>query len=96
MKIPDHLAEVTLKDTVQNETVYTVPWAMYAETDGELFINGKYDVSHSPGGTNTMILTRVDDGFRVDISRCKDYRWSQTGCHHVGGSYPMPVLSLKE
>ena len=96
MKIPDNLVEVALKDVLIGESVYVVPWAMYAETDGELFINGKYDFHLSSFRTSQMKLTRMKDGFVVDISNCRDEKWSPSGACYVGGSLPIPVIGLEE
>jgi hypothetical protein len=92
--LPDSLERNTLSDLIIGETVYTVPWAMYAGQDGRLWLNGNYSIHHSSGGTAQMAVTKTKDGYTVDISQCKDERWGRGEGNYVGGSAPIPVSKL--
>lgn len=56
--LPESLEEVGLKDLADGESVYTVPWAMYADDNGALWLNGNYHFEKSPGGTRQMKVTK--------------------------------------
>ena len=97
MKLPTHLHRHTLADLRVGQSTWTVPWAMYAEPDGTLYLNGNYSLhSDAPGGTVQMQVLRGPDGFIVDISRCANFGWKPTGACYVGGSDPLPVIQLIE
>ncbi len=77
--LPDHLEEVTIKDMLEGESCYTVPWAMWADEKGHLWLNGSYLFHKEDGGagkTTRMKITRINGGFEVDTSRCKDEKWA--------------------
>jgi hypothetical protein len=93
-KIPDSLIEITLKDILEGESVFTVPWCMYAEKDGSLFLNGNYSFYHEPHGTVSMKVTKKDGEYVVDISLCADHRWNPSGACFVGNFTPLPVDEL--
>lgn len=95
--LPEHLEEVSIKDMIAGEIGYTVPWAMYAERDGSLWLNGNYSFRGDPGGTVQMIIERTGGGYAVDISRVdKSMRhWSSTGPHYSGEFPPLPVVELR-
>jgi|WetSurMetagenome_2_1015567.scaffolds.fasta_scaffold371585_2 hypothetical protein len=57
-KLPPSLEEVNLKSLCNGMSVYVVPWAMYAEEDGSLYLNGNYTFSPRPGGTENMKVTK--------------------------------------
>ena len=94
--LPEHLEEVTIKDMIIGESGYTVPWAMYAERDGTLWLNGDYMFEKEPGGTVEMKIERVNGGYKVDIRRVdeKSRRWSSTGPGFFGSFKPVPVVEL--
>jgi len=77
--LPDHLEEITIKDMLEGESNYTVPWAMWADEKGRLWLNGRYFFHKEDGGigkTTRMKITRINGGFEVDISRCKNEKWA--------------------
>jgi hypothetical protein len=58
--LPEEMEEVGLKDLLEGDVVYTVPWAMYAEEDGSLWLHGGYNFEYSPKGTLEMKVSKVN------------------------------------
>lgn len=86
-----------LKDLQPGNEVYTVPWAMYADSNGELWLNGNYDYDIRPRGIMKMKVQNTPNGYIVDISNCGDFTWNkheQPG--FVGDFTPIPVSDLIE
>lgn len=73
--LPDHLKQKTLFDLNVDESAYTVPWAMKADLDGNLWLSTHFGVSNSPHGTVSMLVSRTKSGWSCDVSDCDDYRW---------------------
>ena len=94
MKIPDHLITIGIADMLVGESGWTVPWAMYADYDGELYINGKYPFEMNKHGTVAMLIRRSDKGFVVDTAECGEHKWSLTGDIFVGGADALPVVEV--
>lgn len=93
-RLPEDIRQREIKDMSLGEVAYTVPWGMYADHDGVLWLHGGYSISDSPGGTVQMKVMRTADGYKVDITRCSDFRWDTRGTSYVGGVIPIPVTSL--
>lgn len=73
---------------------WTVPWAMFADDERRLWLNGRYALHAQPGGTAVMAVWRGEDGWHVDASRCDpDQRWG-TGNHFVGGANGVAVATF--
>lgn len=94
--LPDQLEEVTLADLIEGEEVWVVPWAMYADREGLLFLNGKYtfDLDFQEGRTPTMKVAKTSDGYEVDVSLCRDGKWNRGETCYVGGALPIPVAKI--
>jgi hypothetical protein len=90
-KLPEELEYVGLKDLIEGESTYTLPWAMYADDEGNLWLNGNYPLNKEPKGTAKMRVTKRNGGYIVDVSLCKDSRWSRGGGQFVGEFVPLPV-----
>lgn len=95
MKIPDYLIESTLEDLLPNERVYTVPWAMYADRDGQLWLNGNYSFFNECGGNAKMGVERVNGGYKVDLSLCPDARFLPGNPCYMGDFTPLEVVELR-
>jgi hypothetical protein len=95
-KLPPQLYENTIEDMTRGTSGWTVPWAMHVDDQGNLWLNGRYTIHDSPGGTVQMRVSKrkLSAGYAVDISKCADERW-QPGSAYVGGSNSVPVTKLK-
>ena len=92
--LPEQHEQIGLKDLLNKEVVYTVPWAMYADSNGELWLNGDYTFGLSSRGTSTMKVTKKDSQYICDISKCKDHKWNCGTPGYVGNFTPLPVSKL--
>jgi hypothetical protein len=93
-KLPKNLETTGLKDMKDGESAYTLPWAMYADEEGSLWLNGEYPVSEKEEKTSCMLVTKERDWYIVDVSRCGEYTWSKGGGAFLGDFIPLPVSKL--
>lgn len=94
--LTEEMEEVGLKDLVEGESVYTVPWAMYAEEDGSLWLHGGYTFEDSPKGTLQMKVSKIDGEYVVNLSQCGDHKYSRTGACYMGTVTPIRVAKLEK
>jgi len=77
---------------------YTVPWAMFLDSQGRAWLNGKYTVHPRKGGTVQMEVIRTEEGYIVDLSACGDHYWTRGGsmANYVGGweEDAIPVIKI--
>uniref|UniRef100_A0A6M3JGV0 Uncharacterized protein n=1 Tax=viral metagenome TaxID=1070528 RepID=A0A6M3JGV0_9ZZZZ len=93
MKLPKDRYERTIKEMPPHTSGWTVPWAMYADEDGELWINGNYTVFSDRGGTVNMLVGRTSSGVVVSIVEC-DAKWSRGKPYFAGDFTPLRVEDL--
>jgi hypothetical protein len=93
--LPEHLEEETIERMSPGDKGYTVPWAMFADENGRLWINGSYTVHSESGGTAAMLVERTKSGVICDIRKCRDHRWSR-GAAFVGKFMPISVEKLSQ
>lgn len=73
--LPKHLyQQKDLQDLDYGQKGFTVPWAMFAGPDGELYLSNDSPMDDVPGGTVTMLVENALDGLVVDVTRC-DHKW---------------------
>ena len=77
-------------------TYYTVPWAMWADSDELLWLHPDYEVGTQPRGTSCMRLELRDDGYHVWPVRGHGYR-PQAEPGYVGSTSQqfIPVAELE-
>lgn len=96
-KLPISRYEALIGQMAIGESGYTTPWAMWPDEDGNLWINGNYTIHQQPGGTVSMLVTRRENGYEVDIryGHASEFRWapsSESG--FVGGADVLPVVKV--
>lgn len=64
-RLPDNMRERIIRDMPIGDQGWTVPWAVWADHEGKLWINGRYTLSNNPGGTVEMLVRRSEDGIEV-------------------------------
>lgn len=96
-KLPDQLKEQTIDEMPQG-VFFTVPWAMFADKDGRMWINGKYTYDRRPRGTVQLKITREPKSghILVDKNSIGDHRYSRSGDTFVGGASWLPVTLVKD
>jgi len=91
-KLPEALEERTIYRMLPGDAGYTLPWAVWADADRELWINGDYSYTDQIEGTSTLRIRRTESGVEVDFSTVGDCR------HSVGASswdsleHKLPVI----
>ncbi len=95
MSLPPELTETTIDNMQIGEQDWTVPWAMFADTTGHLWLNGHYPIDNEPRGeTVCMHIRRQFDGFVVDVTAATTYRWTPGEPYYVGGYSKLPVVDM--
>ena len=56
-----------------DQTGYAVPWASVIIKNGDVFLNGEFDIDDSSGGTAQLKITRTQLGYDLDFSKVEDY-----------------------
>ena len=92
-QLPNDLRERTLQDMKPGEAAWTVPWAMFVESDSRLWLNGNYTALTEAMGTAQMHIKREEGGYVVSLRRCPNERWSMGACF-VGDFEPLPVIRI--
>ncbi len=96
-RLPEDRTEDSIGTMSIGESGYTVPWAMWPDMDGALWINGHYPIHRNPGGTVSMLVTRTTHGYEVDVTKghAAEYRWSPSSKDSfVSDADVLPVLSI--
>lgn len=76
IRLPANMKQKVIRDLSDNESAYTVPWAMSADLNGALYIRADYTAHETPGGTVQMHITKTPYGMIVDTSQCPHYKWT--------------------
>jgi hypothetical protein len=96
--LPEELEENEIGCMMDEESGYTVPWAMYADQNGQLFLNEKYTLQDNPRGTASMKISKIDSKYIVDITNLgfeHGFKWSRgSSDSYVGGCNGIPVDKL--
>ena len=93
--LPKNKEPKTLKDLRPGQKTWTVPWAMYPDSHGKLWLNSEYSQSETPGGTVQMLVMRDKQtgAYHVDASGA-DCEWSKGG-FYCGEFVPIEVAHAK-
>jgi hypothetical protein len=92
-KLPASLYERNIGEMATHEEGWCLPWAMYAESDGSLWLNGLKTVWADPQGSMCIHICREREGFVVDVSHT-DYKWPRETTY-LDGNNPLPVIEIK-
>jgi hypothetical protein len=86
----------TIYDMRVGESKWIVPWGMYVNKDRSTWLHGGYLTHYRLCGTVRMLITRLNHGFYVDASRCRDRSWSRDASSYCGGvKHPCAVMKIK-
>ena len=75
-KLPGELTQLLIAHMKVGDSGYTVPWAMWADVNGDLWIHGGYPVWSESGGTGHMHIERTETDMRVRKSTIGDYKYT--------------------
>ena len=73
--LPETFEQETIIGMLPGDTGYTVLWAMWADENRVLWINGDYSIHKSPGGTVHMKIKRTIDGVVVKEATIEDHKY---------------------
>jgi hypothetical protein len=95
-RLPENLETYTIDSMARGERAWTVPWAMWVDTNRRCWLNPNYSVHSKPDGTAQMAVRRLEDGtYEVDVTGL-DYRWDPASepsyVDHNGGWLPVATL----
>lgn len=90
-RLPEAYEENTIAEMLPGDEGYTVPWAMWADEDRVLWINGKYSFTKNVFGTSHLRIKRTQAGVIVYQNSIGDHRYSPGRACYVGGADPLPV-----
>lgn len=95
--LPESLESFTIAKMLPGDTAYTLPWAMWADENRALWINGNYPIRERPGGTVQLFIKRTETGVTVDMSTIGDHTYDPGPCPFVGGNRAthLPVKLVK-
>jgi hypothetical protein len=77
--LPEEFERETIERMLPGDEGFTEPWAMYAETDRTLWINGRYLVRPQPAGTAHLKIKRTSKGVIVYKDTIGDCRYTPAG-----------------
>ena len=79
MKVPDAFENKNqLKNMKVGQQGYIVPWGMWIDLDGNCYLNENYTLDQSPGGTVSLKITRVNDGYIAHIHEMTEkHKWER-------------------
>jgi len=79
--VPEERAnvDISIASMDEGQSGWTVPWAMFHDSQRKFWLNGAYTLNDSPGGTVQMHVRRDPDGWHVDCTSCRNHRWGESG-----------------
>ena len=92
-KLPAAQLERQIKHMIPGEVWWTVPWAIWADEDLNLWINGNYDVFDGPRGTVDTEVWLVGDG-RYGVRHTRNHRWRPKSSDHAWAASSFPVVEF--
>jgi len=96
--LPEEFEGVGIKDLLEGEIVYTVPWSVWVKLDSTAAINGNYDFKADPHGTLSMKISRAGDRILVYTDTLKDHKFTKSDSpSHAGAKEEdyIPVRFVK-
>jgi hypothetical protein len=86
VKLPKQLEQLTLYDLLEGQEVYTIPWALWADQNGDLWLDIRNPYTNELQGTSSMKVTKKDGKYICDITKCGYFRWARNQTYYSNGS----------
>lgn len=96
--LPEEFENIGIKDLLENEVAYAVPWSVWVKTDGTASINGTFSFEESPEGTLEMKVTKQKDIILVYLNTIKNHKFTKSEAPpHMGANEEdyIPVKFIK-
>ena len=84
-RLPEAFESRTIAGMSPGDKGYTVPWAMFADEDRILWINGGHSVMKEPKGTAHLEIQRTKDGVIVYEDSIGDHTYGIGDSEYFGG-----------
>jgi hypothetical protein len=66
----------TINDLKVGQTAYCQPWSIFVEFSNNTWIHRGYPISSKKTVEFCVKVQRRENGYAIDISQCKGYRWT--------------------
>lgn len=94
--LPADLTETAISAMDFGRTYYTVPWAMWSDTEGRLWLHPDYTTATAPQGTMAMRLELHADGYHAWPVKGHAYRPKANPGYCGSPSQPfIPVAAIE-
>ncbi len=93
-QLPEHMAQVTIKDMIVGEQAFTVPWSIQVDQDGRCWIRGDYAFTYHRFGTSKMSIKRTTNGFEVKVSQDTQYEQLPVSPEAESHMVLLPVVKI--
>ena len=91
IKIPtEFINKSQLYNVKEGTTGYIVPWGMWIDMEGNAYLNEQYDLHPNPGGTVSLRITKVRDGYIAHLDEFNYGREPYTWTPQEGPAYMSP------
>jgi hypothetical protein len=94
--LPETYEENLIEGMLPGDTGYTVPWAMWADKNRKLWINRKYTIHDTPGGTVALKIKMLRGGivqvYSYSIGKHK-YTPGESSWDHTGVGLPVQLVN---
>lgn len=102
-RLPEDLETPSLRGIEIGQSAWSVPWAMEVDSERRCWLKATFTGHKDSGGTVSMLVRRVEEGFIVDLSRMPDDEtWDTqyaTDAEEIDGQDPenpkfLPVVQI--
>lgn len=85
--LPEEFDQLNIKDLIDGETAYSVPWSVWVKMNGTAQINGKYSFEEKPKGTASMEIKRRGNEILINLKTVGNYKFDrQESPPHLGST----------
>lgn len=93
--LPENLEAAAIDTMMTGEVAYTVPWAMWVDTQRRCWLHPKYTTHETPHGTVEMRIELRQDGYHVWPPAGATWDMQEDHSYFGGGSIEfIPVIEL--
>lgn len=76
--LPEEFDALGIKDLIDGETAYTVPWSVWVRLNGTAAINGSFNFEEHPKGTLSMEIKKVGQKIQVNLKTVGNYKFERS------------------
>lgn len=76
--LPEEFDALGIKDLIDGETAYTVPWSVWVKLNGTAAINGNFNFEEQPSGTLSMEIKKQGNKIQVNLKTVGKYKFERS------------------